>query len=117
MRGKISSCLESGLTSHEGDTINDKVIDILTKESCELSEKIVVDFNELFKILFIDTEKMLSNLMMTEDYIASENLMLELAKYIGRNESHKLIHSLINSALEKNLSIKNSLIRNTRQSN
>ena len=112
LRSKISLCLESGLASHEGDVVSDKIIDDVTRDSCILSIIILNEFNNLLNILFIDTQKMESNLMETEDYIASENLMLELAKFIGRNESHNLVHKIINLALEKNTSIKEMLINN-----
>lgn len=110
LRSKITLGLESGLASHEGDVVSDKIIDNITRDSCNLSEIILKDFNNLLNILFIDTQRMENNLMKTEDYIASENLMLELAKFIGRNESHNLVHKIINLALEKNNSIKEMLI-------
>ena len=60
---------------------------------------------------------MFNNLNMANDYITSENLMLQLAKYIGRNKSHSLINRLINQAIIKNHSIRDTLKNSDKISN
>tara|TARA_B100000161_G_C33549949_1_gene414894 strand:- start:2069 stop:2401 length:333 start_codon:yes stop_codon:yes gene_type:complete len=50
------------------------------------------------------------NLLNEKDYIASENLMYKLGKYLGRQEAHDLIHLIIKKSVKHKLSAKEQFL-------
>jgi len=53
---------------------------------------------ELFKYLEVYPEKMKENLMVTNGFIMAESVMMQLAKDIGKQKSHDIVHELIERA-------------------
>ena len=60
--------------------------------------------------LLINSKQMQRNLLNEKDYIASENLMYKLGKYLGRQEAHDLIHLIIKKSVKNNLSAKEQFL-------
>ena len=92
LRGKASTTIEAGMPLHEGDLRYNKIVDNLIKDSTVLSLKLSQKFNSMLNNLLINSKQMQRNLLKEKDYIASENLMYKLGKYLGRQEAHDLIH-------------------------
>mgnify|MGYP001210871240 FL=1 len=102
---------------HEGDLRYNKIIDNLIKESTTLSLRLFNNFNILLDNLNINYKKMEDNLLSEKDYIASENLMYNLAEYIGRQDAHDKIHAVIQKSMTKNISVMESLAKDKTISN
>ena len=117
LRGKVSSSIEAGMPLHEGDLRYNKIIDNLIKDSTILSLNLFNNFNYLLDNLNINYEQMEDNLLSEKDYIASENLMYNLAKHIGRQDAHDTIHSVIQKSMSKNISVIESLAKDKTISN
>ena len=111
LRGKASISIESGFPLHEGDSRYDNVVDHLIKETVPISLNLLENFNKLFENLNINSDQMSKNLISEKDYIASENLMYKLAKHIGRQKAHDIIHRTIEKSVKKSLNIKDNLIK------
>jgi len=109
LKGKVSSYLNAGSPVHEGDKVTNDTIDILMRESITLSYELFCLFNLLLDTIKVNKKKMKENLYDAKDYIASENLMFKLGKFIGRQKSHDLIHSIIEKSIKESVSIIDNL--------
>ena len=98
-------------------SLYNKIIDNLIKESTTLSLRLFNNFNILLDNLNINYKKMEGNLLSEKDYIASENLMYNLAEHIGRQDAHDTIHSVIQKSMTKNISVMESLAKDKTISN
>ena len=110
LRGKASTTIEAGMPLHEGDLRYNKIVDNLIKDSTVLSLKLSLKFNSMLNNLLINSKQMQRNLLNEKDYIASENLMYKLGKYLGRQEAHDLIHLIIKKSIKNNLSAKEQFL-------
>jgi adenylosuccinate lyase len=61
---------------------------------------------ELLNNLEVYPEKMEENLKKTKGYIMAESVMMQLAKKLGKQKSHDLIHDLIDRAQKENKSFR-----------
>ena len=109
LKGKVSSFLDTGSPVHEGDKVTNDTIDILMRESITLSYELFCLFNLLLDTIKVNKKKMKENLYDAKDYIASENLMFKLGKFIGRQKSHDLIHSIIEKSVKESVSVIDNL--------
>ena len=110
LRGKASTTIEAGMPLHEGDLRYNKIVDNLIKDSTVLSFKLSLKFNSMLNNLLINSKQMQRNLLNEKDYIASENLMYKLGKYLGRQEAHDLIHLIIKKSIKNKLSAKEQFL-------
>ena len=110
LRGKASTTIEAGMPLHEGDLRYNKIVDNLIKDSTVLSLKLSLKFNSMLNNLLINSKQMQRNLLNEKDYIASENLMYKLGKYLGRQEAHDLIHLIIKKSVKHKLSAKEQFL-------
>ncbi len=105
LRAKTPGLIELGMPQHEGDSSIDKSLEVMIEETTILSINLLIKFNDLIDNINVNTQTMKENLYLSKDYIASENLMLQLAKNIGRQQSHKLIQNIINKSFLENQSV------------
>lgn len=71
----------------------------------EISPKLCVlleEFNELLKILNVNSKNMEKNLEITNGLIHSENISMSIAPMIGKQNAYKIIKNIINKVRAKN---------------
>ena len=112
LRAKISGLIELGMPQHEGDSSVDKSLEVIIEETTILSFNLLLTFNNLLNNINVNSRKMKENLFQSKDYIASENLMLNLAKKMGRQKSHDLIQKIIKKTFSEKKSVRESLSNN-----
>ncbi len=71
----------------------------IVQDSCNLAAPLMSDFKTLFSNIIVNTEAMAKNLESSSQYIASGNLMLKLATFLGTQDSHRIITECIKESI------------------
>ncbi len=107
---KAAPAMEAGRPSHEGDAAANQLLTMVLDETVPLAWTATQQFAHSLEILVPDTEQMQHNLSLRGEMLATENLMMGLAKHIGRGAAHDLIHHAIQDAQSKGASVTDSLL-------
>ncbi len=110
LRAKAAPAMEAGRPSHEGDAAANQLLTMVLDETVPLAWTATQQFAHSLEILVPDTEQMQHNLSLRGEMLATENLMMGLAKHIGRGAAHDLIHHAIQDAQSKGASVTDSLL-------
>ncbi len=110
IRYRVTHLMEILATQdHEGtmDTSNDQqdVTEQLCRDMGEMCERA----ETLLSTLVVDEENMLRNLHMNHGVILSESVMMELGKYIGRQDAHEIVSECAVKAQLEHLNFKELL--------
>ncbi len=110
LRAKAAPAMEAGRPSHEGDAASNQLLTMVLDEALPLAWTVTQRFANLVEILEPDTAQMQHNLSLHGEILATENLMMGLAKYTGRGVAHDLIHHTIQEAQSKGGSVTDALL-------
>lgn len=105
LRALAAPALEAGQPSHEGDAANNQQLYALIDEACPLAYDLSVRLEQLLSLLRFDPERMRQNLALSADVIASEHLMMVLARTLGRQHAHDKVHAAIRDSRLRGLSL------------
>jgi 3-carboxy-cis,cis-muconate cycloisomerase len=98
LSSKAAAAMGAGRPHHEGDAVANRILSMVLDEACPLAWELCTEFADLVAGIEIRTQSMHANLYRSADFIASENLMMELAESIGRQRAHDVIHHAIAEA-------------------
>jgi adenylosuccinate lyase len=95
--------LENMVTWHERDLTQSSAERFILPESCIIVDYLLALMNHVMVNLRVDTQRMLTNMGLTQGRSMSEAVMMALTKTgVNRQEAHELLRKLtIKSALEK----------------
>jgi len=113
MRSLVGPALENVPTWHERDLTQSSGERFIIPEACILTDYMLVLMTNVLKDLWVDEERMRTNLELTRGRTMSEAVMMALTrKGMDRQEAHELIRQLaIESEVEKQL-FKETLMKN-----
>jgi len=103
MRGLVVPALEDVPTWHERDLTQSSAERFTIPEACILIDYMVYVMTNVLAGLWVDEQKMLENMELTQGRTMSEAVMIALAKKgMNRQEAHELLRTLtIKSETEK----------------
>jgi 3-carboxy-cis,cis-muconate cycloisomerase len=110
LRAKAAPAMEAGRPSHEGDSAANQLLTIVLDETVPLAWTVTQRFAHLLEILEPDTQRMQHNLSLHGEKLATENLMMGLAKHTGRGAAHDLIHHAIQEAQSTGASVTDAML-------
>ncbi|MBF51471.1 MAG: fumarate lyase [Confluentimicrobium sp.] len=98
LRGLAVPAMETGRSSHEGDSARNQLIGSVMDRAVPLAWSMAERFEALLGRIEIDAPRMAQNAALTGGAIATEGLMMLLAPRAGRAEAHDLIHHALEHA-------------------
>lgn len=111
LRSLAAPALETALPSHEGDAAcNFRLYKLLDKAGA-LAYQLAVSQQTLLERLVPNPARMQETLMANAAPLMSEHIMLELAKSIGRQRAHDLVHEAITTSRDVGISFADTLFK------
>ncbi|MEQ3625910.1 MAG: lyase family protein [Celeribacter sp.] len=92
LRGLAGTALESGISTHEGDAVLNRLVNNVLDRGIPLAWRLTEGFDGLLKRIAVNAPRMAQNARASGGAIATERLMMMLAPHTGRAEAHDLIH-------------------------
>ena len=92
LRGYAVQALETGRISHEGDPVSNQLLYSVLDQAVPLAWQVAKGFSIALERLVVNRDKMAQNLEAIGDAISTENLMMQLAPFVGRGNAHDIIH-------------------------
>lgn len=92
LRARLPLALEAMVRMDEGDSSATNVTDTLVPEMAILGVSLAQTLARLAEGLVVHPAAMRRNLALTQGLIASEAVMMQLARRIGRHEAHQLLY-------------------------
>lgn len=92
LRGIAASAMETGRSSHEGDSATNQLLSSVLDRAVPLGWTMAENFDSLLGRIRVDAGQMARNIGLSGGGIAAERLMMALAPHTGRAEAHDLIH-------------------------
>ncbi len=96
IRGNIQTGLDNICLEHERDLTNSSSERVILAETSILTHYILLQMNSVLKSLHLNTDKININLYLRKGAQCAENLMIELASKLGRQQAHELLKQLSN---------------------
>ena len=92
VRGFVTPMFESQVLWHERDLSNSSAERFIIPHVFTLLDDMLFKMDDVFRNIFVDRSRMLSNIDMAKGLIMAEPVMMALtAKGIGRQEAHEII--------------------------
>ena len=107
-RGNLPALLESTPHDHERGSATWQVEWSLIPDMCSYSMACLQSLSKLIQSLEIHTDRMSTNLKITDSMIYAEAIMMELASVFGRQRAHNLVDEAVSLALN-GMSFKHAL--------
>lgn len=92
LRARTPAALEAMVRTDEGDSSATNVTDTLLPEIAIIAVSIAETLSRLAKGLVVHPEAMRRNLALSGALIASEAVMMQLTRLMGRHEAHRLLY-------------------------
>ncbi|KAF5383120.1 hypothetical protein D9615_005057 [Tricholomella constricta] len=102
VRQLSAALFDAMVEDHERSTGPWEIEWIVLPQTCTMTHAILSHTQELVEGLEVHPENMSRNLDLTQGAIASEAVMMQLGKIIGRQVAHDLIYDLCRTAIEEN---------------
>jgi 3-carboxy-cis,cis-muconate cycloisomerase len=99
VRALVPLALESVIQAHEVDGTRSVTMDRAVEQACVLTTDALTALRELVAGLHVFPERMRANLDLTAGLINAEAVMLALARSVGRQEAHHLVHAIVDDVL------------------
>ncbi len=96
IRGNIQTGLDNICLEHERDLTNSSSERVILAETSILTHYILLQMNSVLKSLHLNLDKIKANLYLRKGAQCAENLMIELADKLGRQQAHQLLKQLSN---------------------
>ncbi|UJG44937.1 MAG: adenylosuccinate lyase [Candidatus Heimdallarchaeum endolithica] len=111
IRASINVAMENICLEHERDLTNSSSERISLFENSMLTHFLILEMNKILASLYLNEEKIKHNLYLKEGAQCSENLMLHLTPYIGRQKAHELLKQLSNFSNFKKVVKENEVVK------
>lgn len=98
LRGKAASALSGTLSSHEADAVTNRELLYLLEETCPLALHVLELMQVTLENIVVCEERVKANYHKTQALMATEALMMRLARKVGRGKAHDLVHHLVEEA-------------------
>lgn len=95
LRSQAASALETGRSSHEGDSVANQLLSAVLDRAVPLAWRMAESFSEALERLTPNPARMAENLGRSNGAITAENLMMALAPKVGRARAHDIVHHLL----------------------
>lgn len=95
LRAQVPLALEAMQPTFEGDGANNQMISVLAEQACPLAHDLLDELAAFLGGLKLDPVRMERNLGPAGEFLASENVMMALAPFIGRTRAHDIVHHAI----------------------
>ena len=95
VRAVVPLALESIIQAHEVDGTRSVTMDRAVEQACVLTTDALVALRSLVAGLRVYPERMRANLDLTGGLINAEAVMLALARAVGRQEAHHVVHAVV----------------------
>lgn len=105
LRGKAAAAFAIPSPSHEGDTVVNRNLTVLTAETCMLAINVMEKLAATLCLVQPNPKRMQANFARSREMMATEGLMMKLAVHIGRGDAHDLIHGLVSTAFRTGRSL------------
>ncbi|AIC94392.1 adenylosuccinate lyase [Shouchella lehensis] len=112
VRKKASLGLDCMIQEHERDMAFWQTEWSYLPEVCILTSGGIDQLQGVLKNLIVHEERMKENLHVTKGLIVSENVMLGLGKYVGRQKAHDIIYDASMKAYEEDRPLEELLLEN-----
>lgn len=112
LRSLAAPALEAALPTHEGDAACNFRLYKLLDRAGALAYQLAVSQQTLLERLVPNPDRMQETLMANAAPLMSEQVMLELAKTIGRQRGHDLVHKAIIHSRDSDASFADTLFQN-----
>ncbi len=112
VRKKASLGLDCMIQEHERDMAFWQTEWSYLPEVCILTSGGIDQLQGVLKNLIVHEERMKKNLHVTKGLIVSENVMLGLGKYVGRQKAHDIIYDASMKAYEEDRPLEELLLEN-----
>lgn len=96
IRGNIQTGLDNICLEHERDLTNSSSERVILAETSILTHYILLQMNSVLQSLHLKSDKIKTNLYLRKGAQCAENLMIELASKLGRQQAHELLKQLSN---------------------
>ncbi|MFW6117733.1 MAG: adenylosuccinate lyase [Thermoproteota archaeon] len=117
MRSTVFPALENVKTWHERDLTQSSTERFIIPEACILVDYLLLLMARVIANLYVDEERMLKNLELTEGRAMSEAVMMALTrKGVSRQEAHELLRGLAIKSKMENKHFKEVLMENEKVS-
>ena len=103
LRARVPTALEAMVRMDEGDSSWSNVTDTLLPELAIIAASVAETLARLAEGLVADPAAMRRNLALTQGLIASEAVMMQLGKTLGRHEAHQLLYQAAQRAQSEGL--------------
>jgi 3-carboxy-cis,cis-muconate cycloisomerase len=113
LRAQAPLALEAMQPSFEGDAASNATVTAIIEETAPLAYELVDEMHRFVSQLHIDRDAMRDNLGLSGDFLASENLMMQLAPVIGRTQAHDLVHHAVAEAAERDQPLLDTLLQHS----
>lgn len=95
LRSFAAPALETGRSSHEGDSVANHLLSSVLDRAVPLAWRMSESFAETLTRLTPNPDRMAENLSRSKGAINAENLMMALAPMVGRAEAHDIVHHVL----------------------
>lgn len=103
LRALAAPAMEAGKPSHEGDSASNSLLSSILDDASRLGCELTTRFADLMELIEVNSDRMLENLALTGEALASENLMMGLASKVGRSRAHDIVHEVIINSQGKDI--------------
>ncbi|SNR69734.1 lyase family protein [Puniceibacterium sediminis] len=104
LRSLAAPALETGRSSHEGDSVANHLLSAVLDRAVPLAWRMAESFAETLERLTPNPGRMAENLARSKGAITAENLMMSLAPLVGRAEAHDIVHHVLETGGVSDLS-------------
>src|SRR5699024_9007331 len=117
VQNNVQLMLNGMINDHERDKVSWLVEWEVIPESCIMSSGTLTILYNVLDNLNVNHSIMKENLEITKGLILSEPIMLALGEKIGKQKSHEIVYEASMTAFEKDVSLKDVLLKNKKVSN
>ena len=110
LRNLAGPAMETGRSSHEGDSATNQLLGSLTDRAIPLAWEMADRFAALLDRIAVNPARMERNAGLTGGAIATERLMMLLAPRTGRAQAHDLIHHAFEARSEATPTLADALL-------
>lgn len=93
IRSLVPLAMDGMLHDHEVNGANSMMTDSALRQACSLTGDILTRLHTILSGLELDAKRMRKNLDLTGGLVASEAVMLELGKTVGRQHAHHVVYT------------------------
>lgn len=109
----VPTALQAMIQEHERDWARQHMEWAFIPEACTMTDGALYQMIRVLRGLRVNAESMARNLERLDGLMLSEAVMLELARYVGRQTAHEVVYAASMKAVEENQSFRSILGQNS----